>query len=70
MKIELPPSHSTAVVAVEVGQGVNPFYSAPNAQSSIVDFPTTGQYVIDTTMKEMLLSLPIYLFANFSSLLK
>lgn len=62
MQIEMQPSYST-----EVSKGVNRFYAAPNAQSSIADFPTTGQ-IVDTTMKEMLLSLQTFLFANFSFL--
>lgn len=40
-----------------------------NLQSSIAAFPTSGQPILNTTMKDMLLSLQSSLMANFSSLI-
>lgn len=64
MRMELSTSNAT-----EVTQGINPLYADNATQSTIADFPTTGQPVLDNTMKEMLLSLQSSLFANFSSLM-
>lgn len=47
----------------------NPLQSNQALQSSVAAFPTTGQPVLDTTLKDMLLSLQTSLMSDLSSLI-
>lgn len=52
-----------------VSTGLHNDSAISSLQSSIAQFPTTGQSVLDTTMKDMLLSLQSSLMSNLLSLI-
>lgn len=55
--------------AAGVGTDILPLHNDNSLQSSVASFPTMGQPVLDSTMKDMLLSLQSSLMSNLSSLI-
>ncbi|PIO13727.1 hypothetical protein AB205_0115520 [Aquarana catesbeiana] len=68
MWMDTPQSHSPHVSTAAQAQAFNPFQSNQALHNSMASFPTSGQPVIDTTLKEMLMSLQTSLMTDLSSL--
>lgn len=66
MRLETPPQR--LLQAQIEAQAFNPLLSNQALYSSMASFPTSGQPVIDTTQKDMLLSLQTSLMTDLSSL--
>lgn len=68
MRMDTPQPHSPHISTAVQAQAFNPFQSNQALHNSMASFPTSGQPVIDTTLKEMLMSLQTSLMTDLSSL--
>lgn len=57
MRMDTPQPHSPHDRTAAQAQAFNPFQSNKALHNSMASFPTSGQPVIDTTLKEMLMSM-------------